>query len=75
MCVLQMKIEKMAQESRVQLAMEEQERRFGRITRSISGECTSELRAAHVIAISTLFRRALACWHLHNPTLHSSTQV
>lgn len=35
--VWQMKIEKMAQESRVQLAMEEQERRFGRITRSISG--------------------------------------
>ncbi len=33
-----MKIEKMAQESRVQQAMEEQERRFGRITRSISGE-------------------------------------
>ncbi len=33
----QMKIEKMAQESRVQRAMEEQEQRFGRITRTISG--------------------------------------
>lgn len=32
-----MKIEKMAQESRVQKAMEEQEQRFGRITRTISG--------------------------------------
>ncbi|KAK9918866.1 hypothetical protein WJX75_007651 [Coccomyxa subellipsoidea] len=34
---IQMKIEKMAQESRVQKAMEEQEQRFGRITRTISG--------------------------------------
>ncbi|EIE19817.1 hypothetical protein COCSUDRAFT_83558 [Coccomyxa subellipsoidea C-169] len=34
---IQMKIEKMAQESRVQKAMEEQEQRFGRLTRTISG--------------------------------------
>ncbi|BDA46664.1 probable tetratricopeptide repeat protein 37 at C-terminar half [Coccomyxa sp. Obi] len=34
---IQMKIEKMAQESRVQRAMEEQEQRSGRITRTISG--------------------------------------
>ena len=34
----QMKIEKMAQETRVQRAMEEQERKYGKITRTISGE-------------------------------------
>ena len=36
----QMKIEKMAQETRVQRAMEEQERKYGKITRTISGELT-----------------------------------
>lgn len=36
-----MKIEKMAQESRVQKAMEEQEQRFGRLTRTISGSARS----------------------------------
>ena len=37
-CVgMQIKVERMAQESRVQNAMQEQERQFGRMTRSISG--------------------------------------
>ncbi|CAK0785762.1 hypothetical protein CVIRNUC_008973 [Coccomyxa viridis] len=34
---IQIKVERMAQESRVQNAMQEQERQFGRMTRSISG--------------------------------------
>ena len=34
---LQIKVERMAQESRVQKAVQEQEKQFGRITRSISG--------------------------------------
>lgn len=34
---LQIKVERMAQESRVQKAIQEQEKQFGKMTRSISG--------------------------------------
>ena len=57
----QMKIEKMAQESRVQRAMEEQEQRFGRITRTISGsaQCMQSSPDPFVAAITAWVCRIL----------------
>lgn len=49
---MQMKIEKMAQESRVQKAMEEQEQRFGRITRTISGSPVALALAVHITLLA-----------------------
>ena len=46
-CNVQIKVERMAQESRVQKAIQEQERQFGKMTRSISGRV--------LVHLSTLF--------------------
>ena len=43
---MQIKVERMAQESRVQNAMQEQERQFGRMTRSISGAVSADCLSA-----------------------------
>jgi hypothetical protein len=57
-----MKIEKMAQESRVQKAMEEQESRFGRITRSISGAQGRVEGNASSTCMHCCWRQAFGLW-------------
>ena len=70
-CVfLQIKVERMAQESRVQKAIQEQEKQFGKMTRSISG---TQPRTTHLGDRETA--RGVMCPCLGAPRRQNSALV
>ncbi len=59
-CNVQIKVERMAQESRVQKAIQEQERQFGKMTRSISGRAFMHLSTLLVCICAVQHRQDFA---------------